>query len=176
MPIGGLDRGDRSADAAARRLLPKARKSTVFTPPPAIALGEPDYAIACDLAERITGKRISRQAHALSPKILDVDASWRRDPDRIFEIHPELAFQAMSGAPLTHAKKTREGLAERAGILRATSMGLPENRAIAGAARDDVLDAAAVAWSANRVATGVARCAPDPPERDDEDRTIAIWY
>lgn len=32
---------------------------------------------------------------------------------------------------------------------------------------DDVLDAAAACWTARRVADGVARVYPDPPERFD---------
>jgi predicted RNase H-like nuclease len=40
---------------------------------------------------------------------------------------------------------------------------------------DDVLDAAASAWSAQRIATGKALCLPGPPELADG-REGAIWY
>ena len=40
---------------------------------------------------------------------------------------------------------------------------------------DDVLDAAAVAWSAHRMATGTAQSHPNPPEEANGHR-IAIWY
>ena len=40
---------------------------------------------------------------------------------------------------------------------------------------DDILDAAAVAWSANRMATGKALSHPSPPEEDNGSK-IAIWY
>jgi predicted RNase H-like nuclease len=40
---------------------------------------------------------------------------------------------------------------------------------------DDVLDAAAVAWTADRVARGTARHAPDPPERFSDGIDCAIW-
>jgi predicted RNase H-like nuclease len=40
---------------------------------------------------------------------------------------------------------------------------------------DDVLDAAAVAWTAVRVARGVARHLPDPPERFSDGIDCAIW-
>jgi predicted RNase H-like nuclease len=40
---------------------------------------------------------------------------------------------------------------------------------------DDVLDAAAAAWTANRIATGQAMTLPDPPELSDGLR-ICIWY
>jgi predicted RNase H-like nuclease len=40
---------------------------------------------------------------------------------------------------------------------------------------DDVLDAAAVAWTANRIAVGIASTLPDPPEQVGG-RRVAIWY
>ncbi|MFI6764988.1 DUF429 domain-containing protein [Streptomyces sp. NPDC050355] len=41
---------------------------------------------------------------------------------------------------------------------------------------DDVLDAAAAAWTAHRIACGRARSVPNPPERDAGGRPVAIWY
>ena len=46
------------------------------------------------------------------------------------------------------------------------------------AAADDVLDAAAVAWTARRIAAGTARSFPDPPvtlRGDGPDRVQAVW-
>jgi predicted RNase H-like nuclease len=40
---------------------------------------------------------------------------------------------------------------------------------------DDVLDAAACAWTASRIARNQARCLPDPPETRSGVQ-IAIWY
>jgi predicted RNase H-like nuclease len=40
---------------------------------------------------------------------------------------------------------------------------------------DDVLDAAAVAWSASRVARGAARRLPAAPERFSDGIDCAIW-
>ncbi|MFY9774687.1 MAG: DUF429 domain-containing protein [Trebonia sp.] len=45
-----------------------------------------------------------------------------------------------------------------------------------GAAEDDLLDAAAVAWSAGRVAVGAAGMLSDPDQRADDGREIAIRY
>jgi len=44
------------------------------------------------------------------------------------------------------------------------------------AGADDVLDAAAAAWSAWRVARGQARSLPEPPETGPTGRPVAIWY
>ena len=40
---------------------------------------------------------------------------------------------------------------------------------------DDLLDAAAVAWTAARFARGDARRVPDPPERFSDGVAAAIW-
>ena len=40
----------------------------------------------------------------------------------------------------------------------------------------DILDAAAVAWSARRIAAGRARTVPAEPQRDRAGREIAIRY
>jgi predicted RNase H-like nuclease len=53
---------------------------------------------------------------------------------------------------------------------------LPDELGPAGQAPpDDILDAAAVAWSAHRMAIGAASSHPNPPEEDDGSK-IAIWY
>jgi predicted RNase H-like nuclease len=40
---------------------------------------------------------------------------------------------------------------------------------------DDMIDAAAAAWSATRLLAGTARSFPDPPDLDSAGRQIAIW-
>ena len=44
------------------------------------------------------------------------------------------------------------------------------------AARDDLLDAAAVAWSARRIAAGHAKSFINPAQRADDDSEIAIYF
>jgi predicted RNase H-like nuclease len=41
---------------------------------------------------------------------------------------------------------------------------------------DDVLDAAAAAWSAHRIALGIAGRVPEAPELDAEGRAVEILY
>jgi predicted RNase H-like nuclease len=82
----------------------------------------------------------------------------------------------MAGEPLTYAKKTWTGQARRRELLARHGIVLPDQLGPAGQAPpDDVLDAAAVAWSAHRKATGVALSHPSPPE-DNDGTGIAIWY
>jgi predicted RNase H-like nuclease len=53
---------------------------------------------------------------------------------------------------------------------------LPDNLGAAGAVPcDDILDAAAAAWSAHRIAKGIASSLPDPAQFVDG-QSIAIWY
>jgi predicted RNase H-like nuclease len=46
---------------------------------------------------------------------------------------------------------------------------------VVGAAVDDVLDAAVVAWSGRRVLSGQADSLPDPPEVFSDGWPSAIW-
>jgi predicted RNase H-like nuclease len=53
---------------------------------------------------------------------------------------------------------------------------VPDELGEAGkAAPDDVLDAAAAAWGAHRIATGQAVSYPDPPQQTAAGDKIAIW-
>jgi predicted RNase H-like nuclease len=161
VPIGF---GPRSADAAARLFLSGAA-STVFTTPPREVLLQPFG----------PGLGVSAQSHALGPRILHVTELAARDP-RVYEVHPEVSFRAMNGGrPLRHRKKSAGGALERSALLSREGIDLNDLGAAAFAPLDDVLDAAAAAWSANRIGLGRARTLPDPPQERDG-RAIAIWY
>ena len=90
-------------------------------------------------------------------------------------MHPELSFAELAGAPLAETKHSPAGRARRRALLAGAGVPLPAS--VPGAAEDDLLDAAAVAWSARRIAAGTARVLPDPPaQRGDDGREIAIRY
>jgi predicted RNase H-like nuclease len=92
-------------------------------------------------------------------------------------VHPELSFATIGDAVVEEPKRTWAGQRRRARLLAEVGIGVPDELGAAGAAGpDDVLDAAAVAWSATRIAAGDQRCVPDPPERDAANRPIAIWF
>lgn len=64
---------------------------------------------------------------------------------------------------------------ERRRLLASEGIELPDTIEADQAAGDDVLDAAAAAWSAARKWRGEAKCLPaDPPMQDG--RHVAIWY
>ena len=161
IPIGF---GPRRADGAARAFLGGAAR-TVFTTPSRDVLTRPFG----------PGLGVSAQAHALGKRVIHVTA-LAEDDDRIHEAHPEVSFRAMNrGAPLAHRKKSAGGVVERMALLRDHGIALRRLRAAAAAPIDDVLDAAACAWTADRIANGRASTLPDPPEVVDG-RCVAIWF
>lgn len=176
IPVGLPTDSVRQADTLARKRL-GARGAAVFTTPPREVLLAPDYTQARRVAEEKWVQGVSAQAYRLGPRILEVDAIAATD-GRIYEIHPELSFQEMKGAPLDWSKKSWNGQMERRALLAESGIELPAQiEGPAGlAGPDDVLDAAAVAWSARRIQTGIGASLPDPPETSSDGLTMAIWY
>jgi predicted RNase H-like nuclease len=178
MPHGLLGAGWRDADRLARRALGR-RGVTVFAIPPRPVWECATYAEASQVCRDLTGKGFSVQAWGLRRKIAEAD-TWRRrassvvSPVRLYEVHPELSFAVMAGAPLADSKHTRAGLAARRELLAREGITLPPK--VAGAAEDDLLDAAAVAWSARRIAAGLATILTSPSQRADDGGEIAIRY
>ena len=168
IPIGlpAPDAGPRLADAACRAFVGP-RRGSVFPTPPRAALLAPTYAEARGILPSL-----SAQSYALRRKILEVDAALT---DRVFEVHPEASFAALAGAPMPHPKRTWNGLMERRRVLAGAGIEVPAALPAVTAAADDVLDAAAVAWTAARKARGEARTLPDDPPWHDG-RAVAIWY
>ncbi|WP_442914336.1 DUF429 domain-containing protein [Kribbella sp. NBC_00709] len=83
----------------------------------------------------------------------------------------------MAGRPLSHPKSTWAGGEERRRLLAAAGMTVVGDIGFAGevAGVDDVLDAAAAAWTARRYAEGRARAYPSPPEQLGDGIPSAIW-
>jgi predicted RNase H-like nuclease len=173
MPLGLLADGWRTVDALARGLLGP-RGASVFAIPPRPVWVSADYATANRRCRELTGRGMSAQAWGLRAKLLEADR-FRRGLTPLYEVHPELSFAALAGAPLPESKHSAAGLARRRALLAAAGIVLPDR--VAGAGEDDLLDAAAVAWSALRIAAGTASVLPDPPEqRGDDGFEIAIRY
>jgi predicted RNase H-like nuclease len=176
MPIGLPDSGRRTADVLARQALGP-RWASVFITPVRTALAHDDYKIASAENLRMAGEGISRQAFALRHKIRQVERWIRRTDQRIVEVHPELAFARLAGQPLPHSKATWNGATQRRHLLADAGIRLADDLAAAGAAAGtaDILDAAAAASAALRVARGQARPMPDPPETFSDGLPAAIW-
>ena len=169
MPLGLLEAGWREADRQARPLLGP-RRSSVFAIPPRAVWAQRDYAAANLLCRELTGKGLSVQTWNLRPKLLEANEFLATSPWPLYEVHPELAFAALAGQPLPFSKHVAPGRGLRRELLTAAGIVLP------GAATVDVLDAAAVAWSTQRIAAGQAVTIPDTPQHDSQGREIAIRY
>jgi predicted RNase H-like nuclease len=176
IPIGLPDAGVRRADVLARAAVGR-RAASVFRTPVRAAVAAADHATAVRVNRELAGEGVSAQAYGLRTKILDVDGWVRGQPRRVVEVHPEVSFAAMSGAPLPAPKRTWAGMRHRLALLARAGIALPDDLGPAGrlVPVDDMLDAAAAAWSARRVAAGTARRVPDPPEVFADGLPCAIW-
>lgn len=176
MPIGLPDAGRRRADLLARTAVGP-RRSSVFLTPVRAAITEPSYDEASHRNRALAGEGLSRQAYALRPKLLEADRFAAAPPMPVREVHPELSFAALAGAPLPAPKRTWAGASMRRSLLDRAGVAVPDDLGDLGrvAAVDDVLDAAVVAWTARRCITGTATCLPDPPEVFGDGLPAAIW-
>jgi predicted RNase H-like nuclease len=173
MPLGLLETGWREADRAARGLLGP-RRSSVFAIPPRAVWAEASYPAANLRCRELTGQGFSAQAWGLRAKLLEANQYRQACAHPLYEVHPELAFGAMAGAPLAASKHSGPGRDERRRLLARAGIEIPAGTP-AGLV-GDVLDAAAVAWSARRIAAGQAVTIPDLPQYDSQGREIAIRF
>jgi len=169
IPIGLVD-GSRCCDKAARKLLGQPRGTSVFAAPCRAALSGTTHAAASQINREQTGRGLSQQAFGIIPKIRQVDAAITPGCQQwAFEVHPEVCLWALNGhCPMKHNKKTREGAAERIAVLSSIFAEIERhlgNRPPRVGA-DDLLDAAAAAWTALRWHRHEAECVCTP-ERDE---------
>ena len=179
IPIGLPDTGARQADVLARRLL-GSRASTLFVTPTRDAVEAPDRSEASRRNVQRGGQGVTAQAFALVPAILEAERFVTDNPRlRVVECHPECSFAEMNGgAPVAAPKRTWTGMQDRLRLLREAGIDLTAHdvgEAGVQAATDDVIDAAAAAWSARRCTEGVAFGLPETPERFDSGPRGAIW-
>lgn len=175
IPIGLPDGAQpRAADLLARRFLGR-RASTVFVTPPRAVLEARTFADAKQVAIELSGKAISMQAYGIRARILEAEPFARSDP-RVREVHPEVSFAVLAGAPVPVAKDSWAGAPLRRRLLARAGIDLPDDIGEAnGVPVDDVLDAAIAAWSARRIVQGESLVLPDPPETHADGLPAAIW-
>ena len=173
MPLGLLETGWREADRAASRLLGP-RRSSVFVIPPRAVWAETSYQAASQRCRQLTGQGFSIQAWGLRAKLLEANQYRQVCGYPLYEVHPELAFSALAGAPLAVSKHTGPGRDLRRELLARAGIEIPDGHP--ASLLGDILDAAAVAWSARRIAAGQAVIIPVVPQHDGRDREISIRY
>jgi predicted RNase H-like nuclease len=99
----------------------------------------------------------------------------------LFEVHPEVSFAAWLGSPLRYAKRHPGGRAQRLDLIAAhfgeSAFATVESQ-VAGqkVERDDIADAFAALWSAQRLLAGTASRLPDEDRFDELGVPMHIWY
>lgn len=188
IPIGLRDDtpAPRCCDTAARKLL-GAKGSSVFPAPIRAIFAEPTHATATSKSRKLIGKGISQQTFAIVPKIREVDellTSCGRSKGMVREVHPEVCFWGLNGGrEMQHAKKTKDGYAERMALMREVLPQVADQVAEEAlkkyrrkdVARDDIADALAA------LATAVApentiHTVPAAPERDSQGLPMEMVY
>lgn len=181
----------RECERAASALL-KSRRSSVFPCPSRAAveafteaLKTHRWADAKPFAHRSNfeaiGRKLNPLALCLLTKIHEVDRVLAKAPRaQIYEVHPELCFATMKDSqPCTYKKTDEAGLDERRRLLRAN--GFPKSVVMQERVEglktkpDDILDACAAAWTAKRIALGLAERIGSPDQTDERNLPMSMW-
>lgn len=196
IPIGlpdgttGIEPGIRQCDKEARKLLGFPRSTSIFSSPvrPLLEIDEEDITKAHEEASAVTmgisNRKVTRQTMNILPRIKEVDGLLRRSKslrDRMFEVHPELIFMQMNGESIGEGKRTAQGRARRMDCLRQvfepdsveSCIAMIEGTPIK---LDDLMDAMACCWSADRIACGIHREVPSEPEFDSIGLRMTIRF
>ncbi len=165
VPIGyphRLEPGGRTCDRMARRLLGR-RGTAVQSAPTRDVVTNGQTPIEDHLAA---------VNHSLLPRIREVAQEMAPYRQRsVFEVHPELSFyQLNSDTPLRWSKRFQAGLEERRALLEKRIPGVDRilDAQIEGVEISHLTDAAAILWTARRIAARAATRIPEEPEWDDE--------
>ena len=182
IPIGLPERSEgRTCDTEARKMLGKRGSSGFPTPTRStveyVAKHPGDFQGAKDQALWSSGKSISRQTFAISPKIAQVDetllSACAGEVRKVREVHPEVLFWALNDRkPMKFKKKERgrKGIDNRICVLEPIE---GKARRIYDEAcskffrkdvgRDDILDALAAAVTARQEPEQLQKFPKDPP-------------
>ena len=185
IPIGLSGVGRRTADIQAKARLGGQLHNSVFHAPAhcTVTARNDGEAYECN---RRAGHKLSPLALSLLPKIREVRDVGRPDSylddarPRLAEVHPEVSFSELAGEPMTFSKKQQPGVAERLTVLAGEYSNIVEAAlltAYPGPPRpthQDLLDAAAAAWTARRIASGEALCLGEG-EFDETGYPMNIW-
>jgi predicted RNase H-like nuclease len=157
----------------------------VFPAPIRPALAASTRKEADGIAKLVDGRGVGAQAWGLYERIREVDRLVRASPLRrrfIYEVHPEVTFATWNGgAPIVASKKSAEGASARRRLVDAHfgAAFVSKIRKLHSArlvADDDILDALAALWTAERIWQGQADVIPDPPPVDSLGIEMGMWH
>lgn len=184
IPIGLPEKGSRECDHLSRVLL-KRRAGSVFPAPLRECLAAKTWEDACAIRYRVEGKKFSKQSAALIPKICEIDQFLSKHEELraiVREVHPELSFRGWNNnEPMRYSKRTRFGKDERRLLIShffgedsfQTVRDLFKYRDVRS---DDILDAFAALWTANRIYRGEEVSIPDVISYDSVGLPMQISY
>lgn len=174
--------GGRKADTAARKLLGPHRGSSVFPAPSRATLTATTFQQACEIEKRNSrpSKKVSQQTYNILRKIHEVDIIAREQKEIIFECHPEVSFWIMNKETgLEFPKRKTPGLHERRCLLVRHGYSSEFVGKRIGSSKehswDDLIDACAAAWTAERIFKKEAARFPKTSDFDDCNLDMAIW-
>lgn len=185
VPIGLTDSGPRACDVEARKMLGGKRASSVFPAPVRAALSAETYDEACVRSFAVQQKKLPKQAWAIYPKIRQLDELLTRRRDlckKIFEVHPEVSFCGWNSMqPIVEPKKTKEGFGIRLDLIDqhfgvnafAVTRARYNKKDVAD---DDILDAFAALWTAERILRREAKTIPEQPTSDSAGLPMRMVY
>ena len=186
IPIGFLNaakHGGRTCDIEARKLLGGKRGSSVFPPPVRGALDATSYWDALKINRESSEEALglSKQCFAIVPMMREVDELMSPElQERVREIHPELCFRAINGGEaIVAGKRTKEGQDARYGLLWDHGYRVADELLARWpkkiVATDDILDAYAACWTAERILKAEAVQIPPTPEVDAKGLRMEMW-
>ncbi len=153
-------------------MLGRPRASSVFPAPARPLLGASSPQEARRRRQGLEGRSMSLQAFGILAKVGEVDRILGRNPSlqrSVREVHTEVSFLAWAGRPMSHSKKKRAGREERRQLVDeyfgpTAFDSVREGYLAREVASDDILDAFAALWTAERIANGIHTTLPgDPP-------------
>ena len=186
IPIGLRDRGSdqRLCDVEARKRL-GTKHSSVFTPPLRSSLAFLSYEKASANNFALSGRKLSRQAWGIAPKIAEVDRFLATQPMAarvVREVHPEILFWRLNGdVVIPDGKKTTAGKQARRLLLGSHDSRAEEvydqlraRYSKSDVGDDDVFDALAAAVCAHACTRGPSITLPARPELDSRGLPMEI--
>jgi predicted RNase H-like nuclease len=168
-PVGLLEeprpRG-RQCDQDARRVLGMPRAGAIVTPPARSTTNSGAF------------DGLNPIQRALLPRITEVAKEIQPYHQRtVYEGHPELSFyQLNEDVPMRYSKHMEAGREERRALLTWKLPGIERalDERVERARSSHVLDAAALLWTARRVAARAVRRLPEDPEWDQQGLRMEI--
>ncbi len=184
VPIGLMDDDYRKCDMEGRKLLGQ-KGSSLFPIPIRDAIYSEDYTSGCKKNYTVMGKKFSKQAWNILPRVREVDRYLMKNKNlaiKLYESHPELCFyQLNKNVPIFTSKKTSIGQTERLEILSEylSSIEMRVNEFLKQTKRrdvliDDIIDSVVLALAAQIFSEN--RCVPIKMVYDKNNLPMNIYY